>query len=114
MVVIEGPRFSTPAESRAYADAGWTLINMTAMPEAALARELRMCYAQPGAAHRPAHRHRRRAALAGRLHVLDLGGRPVPDLRDPVRVLLTGSAGFIGSAIGRRWTTPVTTWCGST
>jgi 5'-methylthioadenosine phosphorylase len=45
MVVVEGPRFSTRAESRAYADAGWTLINMTAMPEAALARELRMCYA---------------------------------------------------------------------
>jgi 5'-methylthioadenosine phosphorylase len=45
MVVVEGPRFSTRAESRSYADAGWTVINMTAMPEAALARELRMCYA---------------------------------------------------------------------
>ena len=45
MVVVEGPRFSTRAESRAYAAEGWTLINMTAMPEAALARELRMCYA---------------------------------------------------------------------
>jgi 5'-methylthioadenosine phosphorylase len=45
MVVIEGPRFSTRAESRAYGAEGWTLINMTAMPEAALARELRMCYA---------------------------------------------------------------------
>jgi 5'-methylthioadenosine phosphorylase len=44
MVVIEGPRFSTRAESRAYAGEGWTLINMTAMPEAVLARELRMCY----------------------------------------------------------------------
>ncbi len=44
MVVVEGPRFSTRAESRSYADAGWTLINMTAMPEASLARELRMCY----------------------------------------------------------------------
>ena len=44
MVVIEGPRFSTRAESRHYAEQGWTLINMTAMPEAALARELRMCY----------------------------------------------------------------------
>lgn len=44
MVVVEGPRFSTRAESRSYADQGWTLINMTAMPEAALARELRMCY----------------------------------------------------------------------
>lgn len=45
MVVIEGPRFSTRAESRHYAERGWTLINMTGAPEAALARELRMCYA---------------------------------------------------------------------
>lgn len=45
MVVIEGPRFSTRAESRHYADQGWTLINMTGSPEAPLARELRMCYA---------------------------------------------------------------------
>ena len=45
MVVIEGPRFSTRAESRHYAEQGWTLINMTGAPEAALARELRMCYA---------------------------------------------------------------------
>ncbi len=44
MVVIEGPRFSTRAESRSYADQGWTLINMTGQPEAALARELTMCY----------------------------------------------------------------------
>ncbi|GAB3261062.1 S-methyl-5'-thioadenosine phosphorylase [Nocardioides dilutus] len=44
MVVVEGPRFSTRAESRAFAAEGWTLINMTAMPEAVLARELRMCY----------------------------------------------------------------------
>lgn len=45
MVVIEGPRFSTRAESRHYAEQGWTLINMTGAPEAALARELRLCYA---------------------------------------------------------------------
>ena len=44
MVVIEGPRFSTRAESRHYAAQGWTLINMTGHPEAALARELRQCY----------------------------------------------------------------------
>ncbi|GAB3763218.1 5'-methylthioadenosine phosphorylase [Nocardioides ginsengisegetis] len=44
MVVIEGPRFSTRAESRAYAGEGWTLINMTGAPEAALAREMRQCY----------------------------------------------------------------------
>ncbi len=45
MVVIDGPRFSTRAESRDYAARGWSLINMTGAPEAALARELRMCLA---------------------------------------------------------------------
>jgi 5'-methylthioadenosine phosphorylase len=45
MVVIDGPRFSTRAESQDYAGRGWTLINMTGAPEAALARELRMCLA---------------------------------------------------------------------
>jgi 5'-methylthioadenosine phosphorylase len=45
MVVIDGPRFSTRAESQDYASRGWTLVNMTGAPEAALARELRMCLA---------------------------------------------------------------------
>ncbi len=45
MVVIEGPRFSTRAESQAYAAQGWSLINMTGHPEAVLARELALCYA---------------------------------------------------------------------
>jgi 5'-methylthioadenosine phosphorylase len=45
LVVIEGPRFSTRAESRWYAAQGWTLIGMTAHPEAILARELALCYA---------------------------------------------------------------------
>ena len=44
LVVIDGPRFSTRAESRWYADQGWTLIGMTGHPEAILARELAMCY----------------------------------------------------------------------
>lgn len=44
MVVIEGPRFSTRAESQWYAAQGWTLVNMTGHPEAVLAREMRMCY----------------------------------------------------------------------
>jgi 5'-methylthioadenosine phosphorylase len=44
MVVVEGPRFSSRAESRWYAAAGGTLVNMTGMPEAALARELALCY----------------------------------------------------------------------
>ena len=45
MVVIEGPRFSTRAESQSYAAAGWTVVNMTGHPEAVLARELGLCYA---------------------------------------------------------------------
>jgi 5'-methylthioadenosine phosphorylase len=45
VVVIEGPRFSTRAESAWFASAGWEVINMTQYPEAVLARELEICYA---------------------------------------------------------------------
>ena len=45
MVIIEGPRFSTRAESQWYRDAGWKVINMTGYPEVILAREQEMCYA---------------------------------------------------------------------
>jgi 5'-methylthioadenosine phosphorylase len=45
MVVIQGPRFSTRAESRWFANQGFTLVNMTGYPEAVLARELGICYA---------------------------------------------------------------------
>lgn len=44
LVVINGPRFSTAAESRWHAAAGGTIVGMTAMPEAAIARELAMCF----------------------------------------------------------------------
>ena len=44
MVVVEGPRFSTRAESLWYANQGWSLVNMTGHPEAVLARELGLCY----------------------------------------------------------------------
>jgi 5'-methylthioadenosine phosphorylase len=44
VVVIEGPRFSTRAESKWFAAQGWEVINMTQYPEALLARELEMCY----------------------------------------------------------------------
>lgn len=44
VVVIQGPRFSTRAESRWFASAGWDVINMTQHPEATLARELEICY----------------------------------------------------------------------
>jgi 5'-methylthioadenosine phosphorylase len=45
MVVVQGPRFSTRAESVHHAAQGWSLVNMTGHPEAVLARELRQCYA---------------------------------------------------------------------
>jgi 5'-methylthioadenosine phosphorylase len=44
IVVIEGPRFSTRAESRWYAAMGGAVVNMTGHPEAVLARELALCY----------------------------------------------------------------------
>ena len=44
LVVIDGPRFSTRAESQWYAAQGWTLVGMTGHPEAVLARELALCY----------------------------------------------------------------------
>ncbi len=44
VVVIEGPRFSTRAESRFYSSQGWEVINMTQSPEAFLCAEAGMCY----------------------------------------------------------------------
>ena len=44
LVVVNGPRFSSRAESQEFQRNGWRIIGMTAMPEAALARELGLCY----------------------------------------------------------------------
>jgi 5'-methylthioadenosine phosphorylase len=44
VVVIQGPRFSTRAESRWFSSMGWEVINMTQYPEAILAREQDLCY----------------------------------------------------------------------
>jgi 5'-methylthioadenosine phosphorylase len=44
LVVINGPRFSTRAESRWHAAAGGDVVGMTGMPEASIARELALCY----------------------------------------------------------------------
>lgn len=44
IVVINGPRFSSTAESQWHQQAGWTVVGMTAMPEAAIARELALCF----------------------------------------------------------------------
>lgn len=45
VVTIQGPRFSTRAESRWFQSLGWDVVNMTAYPEGHLARELELCYA---------------------------------------------------------------------
>ena len=45
LVVINGPRFSTRAESHWHRAAGGTVVGMTGMPEASIARELAVCYA---------------------------------------------------------------------
>jgi 5'-methylthioadenosine phosphorylase len=44
MIVVEGPRFSTRAESRWFTAIGGAVVNMTGHPEAVLARELAVCY----------------------------------------------------------------------
>ncbi|QZP37651.1 S-methyl-5'-thioadenosine phosphorylase [Halobaculum magnesiiphilum] len=44
-VCIEGPQYSTKAESEFYKHQGWDLVGMTAIPEAKLAREAEMAYA---------------------------------------------------------------------
>jgi 5'-methylthioadenosine phosphorylase len=43
LVVINGPRFSSRAESQWHAAAGWSVVGMTGMPEASIARELALC-----------------------------------------------------------------------
>jgi len=45
VVTIEGPRFSTRAESRMFRMLGGDIINMSTVPEAVLAREAGICYA---------------------------------------------------------------------
>lgn len=44
LVVVNGPRFSSRAESVWHQQAGWSVVGMTGMPEASIARELAMCF----------------------------------------------------------------------
>ena len=44
LVVINGPRFSSRAESVWHAAQGWSVVGMTGQPEAAIARELALCF----------------------------------------------------------------------
>jgi 5'-methylthioadenosine phosphorylase len=45
VLIVQGPRFSTRAESRWFSESGFDVINMTQYPECWLARELELCYA---------------------------------------------------------------------
>lgn len=47
-VIIEGPTFSTKAESKVFRDLGFSIIGMTNLPEAKLAREAEICYVTVG------------------------------------------------------------------
>jgi 5'-methylthioadenosine phosphorylase len=44
LVVVNGPRFSSRAESQEFQSHGWSVIGMTGQPEATLARELALCF----------------------------------------------------------------------
>lgn len=44
VAVINGPRFSTVAESQFFTNQGWEVVNMTQYPEVVLARELEICF----------------------------------------------------------------------
>lgn len=43
-VIIQGPRFSSTAESKWFTKMGWEVVNMTQYPEVVLAREAEICY----------------------------------------------------------------------
>jgi len=45
VVVIQGSRFSTKAESKWFVKQGWDMVNMTQYPEVYFAREMKICYA---------------------------------------------------------------------
>lgn len=91
LVVIDGPRFSTRAESRSYAAAGGRIIGMTGMPEAILARELALCYTAIGLV--TDHDAGVEAGSGvSQQQVLDTFAAGLDDLRR----LLTATAGAIG------------------
>lgn len=110
LVVINGPRFSTRAESQWHAAAGWSVVGMTGMPEASVARELAMCFSTvcmvtdadagvegPGVSHAEVMR-----VFAGNIERLKamlvrvIGAMPAPEPDDvatcPCRRALDGQA----------------------
>ena len=107
VVVIQGPRFSTRAESAWFAAAGWDVVNMTAYPEAWLARELELCYAtvamvtdhdvgaagaEPASADRVVETFERNLGRLRELLVAALPRLGPPPDDDPCRTALRGAS----------------------
>ncbi|HYM51116.1 MAG TPA: S-methyl-5'-thioadenosine phosphorylase [Candidatus Limnocylindrales bacterium] len=92
VVVVQGPRFSTRAESRWYGGMGWHIVGMTQYPEVILARELEMCYLNlslvtdydaglEGSSTGPVQAHDVMRVLAGNISKLrDLLSRLIPTI----------------------------------
>ncbi|MGB9867243.1 MAG: S-methyl-5'-thioadenosine phosphorylase [Bacillota bacterium] len=85
-VCAQGPRFETPAEIRMFGALGATVVGMTGMPEAALAREAGLCYAAicvvtnqaAGFGHTPlTHEEVVRQMEASRVQLLEVMGKTV-------------------------------------
>jgi 5'-methylthioadenosine phosphorylase len=87
MVVMEGPAFSTRAESRLHASWGADLIGMTALPEAKLAREAEICYAVIGCATDYDSWHEHREAVTVQV-ILDILRKNIDTAREIVRLVV--------------------------
>jgi 5'-methylthioadenosine phosphorylase len=116
MVVINGPRFSTRAESQWHAAQGWSIVGMTGAPEASIARELALCYTsiavvtdhdagvQTGTGVTEAEVFTEFKRSIDRLQGLlrdVIGQLPKPDADCSCRHALDGTAAFDGEAVAQ-------------
>ena len=88
-VVTEGPQFSTRAESELYRSWGASIIGMTALPEAKLAREAEICYATLALVTDFDSWHEAEEAVSTEQVVANLG-RNVPVAKEILRALVPG------------------------
>lgn len=116
MVVINGPRFSTRAESQWHAAQGWSIVGMTGAPEASIARELAVCYTSiavvtdhdagvqtgTGVTEAEVFAEFKRSIdrLQGLLREV-IGQLPKPDTDCSCRHALEGTAAFDGEAVAQ-------------
>ena len=87
VVVIQGPRFSTRAESASYAAAGFELVNMTQMPESALCRRGRNRLRKRERRHRLRRWHRRGRPVT-HAEVLGRFAESIGTLKQGIRAIL--------------------------